>query len=168
MSTPNAIPVIAYIVIVGFIAFTAYGYFRTGKLLELFIPDNSGKFGNSYLRELIDGFLLFYSSKSSNNQISSFDELSIHEDIKITAFEQEFAKYHSTIVRDAADLWIMNSEYQMGMTFSFVVNYLLEKTFGDLSNVPGCNEYKQNVTVSIEQIAGQYDWKIADNCYNFA
>jgi hypothetical protein len=160
MDTPNPIPLAAHVIICIFVFLMLIAVVKTGEFLKLFVPDNSGKFGNNLVRQVALDFIIFFKIKSSEKDVS-VDEISIHEEIRISAFEQEFQRYHKTIVRDVAELWLSNRKYKMGMSFPFVVNYLIEKTFDDLQAVPQEIDYKPNVQNSIKQIVSQYDWSIS-------
>lgn len=154
--TPPDFPYFLLVLPFAFILFMAYGYVKTGKFIELFIPDSALEPGNQLTRNIFSD--LGQSIKKIKLQSTKFSSIHDELDADFVFFEHEFAKFHEVVVRDVANVWINNRESNVGISYQFALIFFIDEAKKALAHLPEYSFFEANIHRSIEIVVSQYDW----------
>lgn len=160
MITPAPQPYFVLIFPIAFIILMAIGYYKTGKFLELLQCDSLRKFGNSHTRKIFKDFLIFFNIKKADGKVQNenIDSLALHQDMDSMIFQQRYHAYHNTLVKDVADFWLTNQKLRLGMSYQFVLPFMVNNVMEDLSDIPNIDKFESEIYHSVKLIISQYDW----------
>ncbi len=155
MLNPPDFPWILLSIPGAFITLMLYGYWKTGdRFSDLLMPDSRTKIGNHTTRFLARNVI----QKIADGYRAKPFAPSIHVDIPDLAFEERFSRHHPNMVRDVAEMWLQNKNFQLGYTYQFVVGLAYDNVILHMFDLPELNVYHDGIMNSVRLVAAQYDW----------